>query len=95
MAEGLSPGFKKALGTVIEVFPYHELAIRRLIRINEAFREMCLDFSEARDALRRSCQTLDQPREDCRREWEEIVARLQSDVRDALRTYEAGLSDVR
>jgi hypothetical protein len=95
MAEGLSPRLKKALGVVIEVFPYHELAIRRLIKINEAFREMCLDFSEAQDALGRSPQTLDQPREDYRLEWEEIVARLQADIRDALRTYEAGLPDGR
>lgn len=95
MAGRESSEFDKVLGMLIEAFPYHELSIRRLIKVNEAFREVCVDFAEARAALQKSSQTVDQGGEGRRLEWEEIVERLQADISDALRTHEADLPHVR
>ena len=86
---------EKALELVIQFFRYHELSIRRLIKINEAFREMCVDFAEAQTALLASSTTGDQAQEDQRLEWAEIVERLHADVADALRVYEANMPHVR
>lgn len=86
---------EKACDVVRELFPYHELSARRLMQINEAFRETCVDLSEARSALQVSSQTRDQEHEGHSREWKEIVDRLYADVSERLLAYEADLKNAR
>ena len=95
MAGRTDSAFDEACNVVVALFPYHELSVRRMMKINEAFREICIDFSEARAALLLSSRTGDQAMEDQGGDWKEIVDRLHSDLSDALLAYEANLQNMR
>lgn len=70
---------------VVRRFPHAELAIRRLIIHNETFREMCEELAEAETVL--STVSGATPEIEVRkREWQELVDRLASEVAASLRT---------
>lgn len=85
----------KELDVVIALFPYHELSIRRLIKINASFQELCVDFLEARSALRLASEATDGTPEKQRTEWIELIDRLHAELSDAIRAYETTLPTAR
>ena len=95
MTGAVPSGMDQALEVVSEHFPGHELAIRRLMKINDAFREMCVDLAEAKAALGMASGASDQNQDGRSSEWSEIVDRLHGDVSAALQDYEASLLHVR
>jgi len=76
---------EKAVMSAIRHFPRFELTIRRMIKTNNAFQEVCEELAEAECALSRA-DSLPAPLRDLRREeWEEMVNRLVGEVWEEIR----------
>lgn len=66
-------------------FPHAELAIRRLMRTSEAFRDMCEELADAEAALA-DAQSKPAPLREARRlEWQELIDRLVAEIAAVLR----------
>lgn len=66
-------------------FPYAELAIHRLMRSSEAFRDMCEELADAEAALADAMSKPAPLREARRLEWQELIDRLVAEIATALR----------
>lgn len=68
-------------------FPYAELAIRRLMRSSEAFRDMCEELADAEAALADALSKPAPLREVRRLEWQELIDRLVAEIAATLRDH--------
>ena len=70
---------------VIECFPQHAASIQERFHDDESFREMCLDYADALEALRR-WQASDSPQKAARvEEYQELARALEIEIAAALR----------
>jgi hypothetical protein len=72
------------IARVIECFPEHAAAVRDRFQDDEGFREMCRDYADALDALRR-WQASDSPQKAARvEEYRELARALEVEIATAL-----------
>ena len=86
-----TPSIENAFAAVVDYFPHRELAIRRLLQRDDAFREMCEELSEARAALAKYGQPYDEAFDTKRAEWHDLIGRLVSEVLNVLIAYDANV----
>lgn len=84
-------GLGQAYEVVAEHFPNQRLAIWRLIKVNDEFRELCVDLLEAEAALTRCSKLGSQSEEDRIRDWKKVIELLDADLSSALKAFETGL----
>lgn len=65
---------------VAKRLPEHQFVIRRLIAMDDAFRDMCDEFAEACTALERRSNQPDRKSAESESEWTDIVERLASEI---------------
>jgi hypothetical protein len=70
-------------------YPQFELAIRRLIEIDESFRDICEELGDAELALAHVGNLPVAVREARRAEWQELVDRLVGEVGAAILDWDA------
>jgi hypothetical protein len=75
----------RAFEAAAKRFPQAEFTIRRLLRSNEAFREICEELAEAEIALARVPESVAALREARQREWQELVDELVSELEKTLK----------
>ncbi|CAN7595443.1 hypothetical protein [Rhizobium sp. LjRoot254] len=80
----------KALQAAANRFPRSEFTIRRLLRSNDTFRELCEELADAEAALAKVPESVAALREAREREWRELVQELVSEVEQALKRFETG-----
>jgi hypothetical protein len=61
-------------------FPRAELAIRRLMHLSEAFRDMCEELADAQAALADALSKPGPLSEVRRQEWQELIDRLAAEI---------------
>ena len=66
-------------------FPRAEFAIRRLLRLSEAFRDMCEELADADAALADASSKPGTLREARKLEWQELIDRLVAEIAATLR----------
>jgi hypothetical protein len=66
-------------------FPQAEFTIRRLLRSNDTFREICEELAEAEAALARVPDGVAALAEARQREWQELVDELVSELESQLK----------
>jgi hypothetical protein len=79
----------RALRAAVKRFPRSEFTIRRLLRIDESFRELCDELADAETALANVAENEAPLREVRELEWKELVQELVSEVEQTLRKFEA------
>jgi hypothetical protein len=79
----------KALQAAAKWFPRSEFTIRRLLRSNEDFRELCEELADAEAALINVSEGATASREAREREWQELVQELVTEVGQTLRSVES------
>ena len=86
MQYGRGPGQRAGFFAACNRFPRQELAIRKLMKESEAFREMCEELAEAEAALARVDLTAPAAQRDVRRaQWAELVEVLAREVGQTLK----------
>lgn len=80
---------ENAYSAVVEYFPNRELAIRRLLKSDESFREICEELYDAKAALAKVTVPSDQLHAARRAEWHDIVGRLVAELLRALMAHDA------
>ncbi|MBN2629916.1 MAG: hypothetical protein JXR75_05190 [Rhodobacteraceae bacterium] len=80
MSTELEPSLASTYALVADRLPEHRFLIRRLISEDEAFLEMCSEFSEARAALERRLDQDGRTTAGSAAEWTEIVERLTAEI---------------
>jgi hypothetical protein len=89
MGTGRDQGDERALDAVAKRFPHSEFTIRRLLRSNETFRELCEELADAEAALANVPESVAALRKARESEWREMVQELVSEVEQTLRKFEA------
>ena len=78
-------GAAEAVASAVRRFPRFELTVRRMMKADEAFREICEELAEAESALL-ATESLPAPLREVRREeWDALVHRLAVEVWEAIR----------
>lgn len=80
MSTALQPRLALTYTVVAERLPEYRFFIRRLIAEDEAFQELCAEFSEARTALETRLAKDNQANAGSEAEWTEIVERLAAEI---------------
>jgi hypothetical protein len=80
MSTGLPPRLASTYAAVAEQLPEHRFLIRRLISEDEAFLELCAEFSEARTAQKRRLVQPNRTNTESEVEWAVIVERLAVEI---------------
>ncbi|MCO5063916.1 MAG: hypothetical protein M9924_05805 [Rhizobiaceae bacterium] len=76
---------RESFSAAIRRFPHFELAIRRLIKTDEVFREVCEELEEAELALSSTDREPAHLRDVRRVEWQALVDRLVGEIAAAIR----------
>ena len=82
---GLGDNGTRAFEAAARRFPQSEFTIRRLLRSNEAFRDLCEELAEAELALANVLECAVVLREARQREWQELVDELVSELEMTLK----------
>jgi predicted lipid-binding transport protein (Tim44 family) len=77
-------GAERAFDAAARRFPQAELAILRLLRSSEAFRELCEELADADLALSNVPTDVASIRETRTREWQDLIDELVAEVEAAL-----------
>ena len=80
-----------AYWVAIEHFPSHKLAVKRLMKEDSDFRELCEELEAATAARATVAASGDRTGELLRSQWTEIVERLVDEISVSIATHEAGV----
>lgn len=78
------PQSEKAFDAAAKRFPQAELAILKLLRSSEAFRELCEELADAELALSNVPNSVASICEIRTREWQDLIDQLVMEVEEAL-----------
>jgi hypothetical protein len=76
-----------AYTAVVHRFPNAEPTIQRLMNDSEEFQDLCADLADAQVALDQVSKITAAFRRSRRKEWEDLIATLLSEIRDVLNKH--------